>query len=265
MADHLVQHATAGIGRLLSTLDAIHGSVEEARALLKLLGWDLPPGLNDIGLAALDLEDFLTKLEAVLDASEAEWNDDLAMAGRIADLALAIEALTRQIHDLAQTLPARLAAFGDYVDRTQKGKIPHLARPQQIVANGIMEIRTSVVDTGVVITDDPTTPALRAGHGFSHTFHLNDLVTHGGPLNYSTGLSALDDHGFTDGDITFAMRNQDGAIVRTFNFHVTAGTTMGALRSDLNAQAAESIAGMAVTGPKPCTTLAEGRRIDSRM
>ena len=101
-------------------------------------------------------------------------------------------------------------------------------------ANGIMEIRTSVVDTGVVITDDPTTPALRAGHGFSHTFHLNDLVTHGGPLNYSTGLSALDDHGFTDGDITFAMRNQDGAIVRTFNFHVTAGTTMGALRSDLN-------------------------------
>ncbi len=38
---------------------------------------------------------------------------------------------------------AEIAAAGsliDYVDRTQKGKIPHLARPQQIVANGIMEI-----------------------------------------------------------------------------------------------------------------------------
>lgn len=38
---------------------------------------------------------------------------------------------------------AEIAAAGsliDYVDRTQKGKIPHLSRPQQIVANGIMEI-----------------------------------------------------------------------------------------------------------------------------
>ncbi len=38
---------------------------------------------------------------------------------------------------------AEVAAAGsliDYVDRTQKGKIPHLSRPQQIIANGIMEI-----------------------------------------------------------------------------------------------------------------------------
>jgi len=119
VADHLVQNATAGIGRLLSHLDIVQGDVEEARAFLKLLGWDLPPGLDDIGLAALNLSDFFTKLDAVLGASDAEWDDDLAMAGRIADLALAIEALTRQIHDLAQTLPAKLASFGDYVDRTQ--------------------------------------------------------------------------------------------------------------------------------------------------
>lgn len=38
---------------------------------------------------------------------------------------------------------AEIAAAGaliDYVDRTQKGKIPHLARPRQITTNGIMEI-----------------------------------------------------------------------------------------------------------------------------
>ncbi len=119
MADHLVQNATAGIGRLLSYLDVVHGDIEEARAFLKLLGWDLPPGLDDIGLAALDLGDFLTKLDAVIGASDAEWNDEVTMAGRIADLALAIEALVAQIHDLAHTLPARLASFGDYVERTQ--------------------------------------------------------------------------------------------------------------------------------------------------
>ena len=119
MADHLVQNATAGIGRLLSYLDVVHGDIEEARAFLKLLGWDLPPGLDDIGLAALDLGDFLTKLDAVIGASDAEWNDEVTMAGRIVDLAFAIEALVARIHDLAHTLPARLASFGDYVDRTQ--------------------------------------------------------------------------------------------------------------------------------------------------
>ena len=119
MADHLVQNATAGIGRLLSYLDVVHGDIEEARAFLKLLGWDLPPGLDDIGLAALDLGDFLTKLDAVIGASDAEWNDEVTMAGRIVDLAFAIEALVAQIHDLAHTLPARLSSFGDYVDRTQ--------------------------------------------------------------------------------------------------------------------------------------------------
>ena len=38
---------------------------------------------------------------------------------------------------------AEIAAAGaliDYIDRTQKGKIPHLSRPRQIIANGIMEI-----------------------------------------------------------------------------------------------------------------------------
>ncbi|QQG35740.1 MAG: DNA mismatch repair protein MutS [Micavibrio aeruginosavorus] len=41
---------------------------------------------------------------------------------------------------------AEIAAAGaliDYIDRTQKGKIPHLARPRQISANGIMEIDTA--------------------------------------------------------------------------------------------------------------------------
>lgn len=119
MANHLVQSATAGIGRLLSYLDAIRGDLDEARALLKLMGWDLPPGLDDIGLATIDIGDFLTKLDAVIGASDAEWEDELAMLGRIADLTLAIESLVTQIHRLAQTLPTKLSSFGDYVDRTQ--------------------------------------------------------------------------------------------------------------------------------------------------
>ena len=91
----------------------------EARAFLKLLGWDLPPGLDDIGLAALNLN--ISSLRSTQSSAHPMPNGTTTwpLAGRIADLALAIEALTQQIHQLAQTLPARLASFGDYVERTQ--------------------------------------------------------------------------------------------------------------------------------------------------
>ncbi len=101
-------------------------------------------------------------------------------------------------------------------------------------ANGSLVIGSEVLGAGIVVADDPASPATRAGRGFSHTFGLNDLVSHGAPLSYATGLSAADNHGFTAGTITFAMRNTDGAIVRSFDFNVTAGTTMGALRTALN-------------------------------
>jgi flagellar hook-associated protein 1 FlgK len=100
--------------------------------------------------------------------------------------------------------------------------------------NGQLVIDADNANTGIVITDDPARPGTRAGRGFSHTFGLNDLVSHGGPLSYATGLSAADDHGFTGGDVTFALRDNDGAIVRTVSMTVTAGTTMGALRTELN-------------------------------
>ncbi len=101
-------------------------------------------------------------------------------------------------------------------------------------AGGVMRLDAVVPTTGIAITDDPTTPASRAGRGFSHTFGLNDLVTHSQSLSYATGLSAADDHGFADGTIKFALRNQDGSIVRTFDFAVTSGTSLGTLRSQLN-------------------------------
>ncbi len=117
-------------------------------------------------------------------------------------------------------------------------------------ANGVMTIGADTAGNGVVVTDDPTTPAARAGRGFSHTFGLNDLVTKGKPLTYATGLSNLDQHGFSAGMMTFAMRNKDGAIIRTINFNVTAGTTIQQLRNSMDA---------ALTGYGQTTFDANGR------
>ena len=61
---------------------------------------------------------FLEKLDAVIGTPDEEWNDEIAMLGRIAELALAVNALVQEIHTLATELPTKLASFGDYVDRT---------------------------------------------------------------------------------------------------------------------------------------------------
>ena len=119
MAANIVNSATAEIGQLLSFLAELHGKIDQAKALINLLGWDLPPGVEDIGLASLDLGDFLKKLDAVIGAPEEEWEDELAMLVRIGELALAVEELAQSIRTLAEELPAKLAQFGDYVERTQ--------------------------------------------------------------------------------------------------------------------------------------------------
>jgi len=107
---------------------------------------------------------------------------------------------------------------------------------QVTFANGQLGLEAMVPGTGIAVRDDTATPASRAGRGFSHTFGLNDLVTHGSPLSYATGLSAADLHGFSAGQTaTFAMRDADGTIIRRINFTVGAGTTVATLRADLDA------------------------------
>lgn len=118
-------------------------------------------------------------------------------------------------------------------------------------ANGQMQLEAMTPGTGIAIRDDATSPALRAGKGFSHTFGLNDLVTHSNQLSYATGLSATDLHGFTAGQtMTFALRNADGSIMRRVEFTVGAGATMDSLRTDLNT---------ALQGYGQATLNAEGR------
>lgn len=102
-------------------------------------------------------------------------------------------------------------------------------------ANGSLTIASATPGNGVVVTDDPTTPASRGGRGFSAAFGLNDLVSHGSPINYATGLSGSDLHGFTVGQtVTFAVRDTNGSIARRIEFTVGAGATMASLRNDID-------------------------------
>ena len=130
MAITIIHSVGASIGEALQNLADLHGDLEEARALVNLMGWELPPGLEDIGLASLDLGDFLDKLGAVLDAPTDTLEDELALVQKVSELGTALVALVQEIQTMADTLPTKLASFGDYVERTQI----HKELPKRLVA-----------------------------------------------------------------------------------------------------------------------------------
>ncbi|ATQ41839.1 flagellar hook-associated protein FlgK [Caulobacter mirabilis] len=101
-------------------------------------------------------------------------------------------------------------------------------------ANGALSL-TGAAGRGVAISDDATTPAQKAGKGFSHFFGLNDLVTSKGFTNYETGLKPTDAHGFTAGQ-TISLRIADGtgSRIRDVSVAVPAGGTMQDLLDALN-------------------------------
>ena len=140
---------------------------------------------------------------------------------------------TQQITDEAANVTAFANSIGDFQTALNAAMG---ADGQVTFANGRMQIEASAAGRGIAIRDDGGTPATRAGKGFSHTFGLNDLVAHGGPLSYATGVSGTDLHGFTAGQgLTFALRNEDGGIIRSVDFTVGAGATIASLRADIDA------------------------------
>lgn len=101
-------------------------------------------------------------------------------------------------------------------------------------ADGKLSFAATNSTYGVAIGDDPTSPALKNGKGFSHFFGLNDLVRSDVPFDYATGLTASSAHGFDSGSVTFNVMNSSGSRVQTVDIAFPAGGTMTDLVNTLN-------------------------------
>jgi hypothetical protein len=101
----------AGLGAMLAAVSAAVRLPDGPRKLLAALGWDLPPGVDDIGLAALDLGAVGDRLTAWarLAAAESPSTEDELVA--VAELA---EALGAAVLDLSHV---HLVAPQEYLDR----------------------------------------------------------------------------------------------------------------------------------------------------
>jgi len=101
-------------GRLLKFVAAALAQEKGARMFVGSLGWELPPGVDDLGLAALDLTKVIAKFEA-LEEAQSTNADDGVIASRFADL---LDEVIRTVSALRATV-AGFSATGDYLDKTR--------------------------------------------------------------------------------------------------------------------------------------------------
>ena len=102
------------VGQLLKFVGAVTGAKDGPEELLASLGWDLPPGVRDIGLASVDfssLSQCLERLEAAI-GSDAGGE---VIAERFAELLVEIDHAFTHL----RAVVAGLSAAGDYLDQTQ--------------------------------------------------------------------------------------------------------------------------------------------------
>lgn len=103
----------AGVGSALTVAGSLAQLSGGPRRVLASLGWDLPPAVEDIGLAELDLRDVGTRLTAwsAVAANPAASADD--EAGALLELGEAVISALADLGDLDLDAPQ------DYLDRTK--------------------------------------------------------------------------------------------------------------------------------------------------
>ena len=100
--------------------------------------------------------------------------------------------------------------------------------------NGVLSLSAGGTN-GLVIQDDPTTPASRGGVGFSQFFGLNDMFQSAAPSVEATGLSGGDAGGFAaGGQIDLQLKGPSGDIAKTASITLTGGETIGNIVGMLN-------------------------------
>src|SRR5215470_6164842 len=110
-----VERTVEHFGGALAALGSINKGAKSAQQLLALLGWDLPPGVDDIGLAQLDVAFLATRLDdlTTLRSQPGVSDADLALA-----IAGVVDAVARSIDDIG-ALANSFAATPDYLSKTQ--------------------------------------------------------------------------------------------------------------------------------------------------
>jgi hypothetical protein len=114
-----LDRAIEELARAAADLDDLSDDLRRAGQLLALLGWELPPGVADIGLTRIDVAEVVVRLRELTALRSSETTTELELAAAQAELAIAVAAALEGLEGIAagfQATPEYLAAT-DIVDQ----------------------------------------------------------------------------------------------------------------------------------------------------
>ena len=142
-----IERAGEHLASAVRALGRVSGDVRAAGQLLALLGWTLPPGVDDIGLASLDVATVAARLDALTALRSREDASDLEQAAAVAELVVALADAFRH----AETLGASFHATPEYFSATRIADefFPRLA--DLLVIHAVGSVAPPAVPFGVLL------------------------------------------------------------------------------------------------------------------
>jgi hypothetical protein len=101
-----LDRASEQLARVVKGLGKVSGDVRAAGQLLALLGWSLPPGVDDIGLLRLDVSTVAARLQELTVLRSREHTSDVEMAAAVGEVVVALADALRHVEDIAASLQA---------------------------------------------------------------------------------------------------------------------------------------------------------------
>ncbi len=105
---------TERFARAITLLDEVKSNLQGGKALLGLLGWDLPPGLTELDLSEIEISILIAKLDDLAELQDTGSASDIDLAMAIGDVAIALAAVLEQIDNVA----GGFAATPEYLNST---------------------------------------------------------------------------------------------------------------------------------------------------
>jgi Family of unknown function (DUF6603) len=103
----------------LMPLENALASPTQVQAFLANLGWQLPPGVSDIGLAGLDISGLVDATLVLMRSSDSDWSNIELIAQRVANLVEQLEKLFAAVSKVMQSLAGNPALPPGYLAATQ--------------------------------------------------------------------------------------------------------------------------------------------------
>ena len=110
-----IERASEHFGNALAALEQVGGNVRLAEQLIGLLGWELPPGVSDIGVTQLQVSELADRLDALGELRLQADPSELEVAAAVAEVVAALMDALEQVEQIAgglQATPQYLQASG---------------------------------------------------------------------------------------------------------------------------------------------------------